>query len=80
MRTGYASPTDRFPERAAAALAVLVERAESVRALRAGLNVVEDANGFAYITSNFQHPGEDRGSILEAERHAVSPPVLRTLA
>lgn len=27
-----------------------------------GLNVVEDVNGFAYITSNFQHPGEDRGT------------------
>jgi secreted PhoX family phosphatase len=27
-----------------------------------GLHVVEDLNGFSYITSNFQHPGEDRGS------------------
>ena len=27
-----------------------------------GLNVLENLNGFAYITSNFQHPGEDRGT------------------
>jgi uncharacterized protein len=27
-----------------------------------GLNAVEDMNGFLYITSNFQHPGEDRGT------------------
>jgi len=27
-----------------------------------GLNVLENMNGFAYITSNFQHPGEDRGT------------------
>jgi len=27
-----------------------------------GLSVVEDLNGFTYITSNFQHPGEDRGT------------------
>jgi len=27
-----------------------------------GLNVIENLNGFAYITSNFQHPGEDRGT------------------
>ncbi|MBK7000535.1 MAG: DUF839 domain-containing protein [Rhodoferax sp.] len=27
-----------------------------------GLNVLENVNGFAYITSNFQHPGEDRGT------------------
>lgn len=27
-----------------------------------GLGVVENLNGFAYITSNFQHPGEDRGT------------------
>ena len=27
-----------------------------------GLTVVPNQSGFAYITSNFQHPGEDRGS------------------
>lgn len=27
-----------------------------------GLSAYENVNGFAYITSNFQHPGEDRGS------------------
>jgi hypothetical protein len=27
-----------------------------------GLTVVPNQNGFAYITSNFQHPGEDRGT------------------
>ncbi len=27
-----------------------------------GLTIVPNQNGFAYITSNFQHPGEDRGT------------------
>ena len=29
-----------------------------------GLTVVPNQNGFAYITSNFQHPGEDRGKVF----------------
>ena len=28
-----------------------------------GLTIVPNQNGFAYITSNFQHPGEDRGKV-----------------
>jgi secreted PhoX family phosphatase len=29
-----------------------------------GLTIVPNQNGFAYITSNFQHPGEDRGKVF----------------
>jgi secreted PhoX family phosphatase len=39
-----------------------------------GLQVVEDANGFAYIMSNYQHPGDFTGTTSEAIEAGLTKP------
>ena len=38
-----------------------------------GLGVIDDLNGWTYITANFQHPGDWLGKLHEKVRPALDP-------